>query len=195
MQLAKPLTLASGSAVRADLLRRAGLSFDVKISGVDEAALKQDHQDNAAGLALALAAAKAKAIHAEGLVIGADQLLECDGRLFDKPGDIAAARTNLQFFRGKTHILVAGVVLVEKGAVVWQHGERAVLTMRDFSDAFLDVYLSEIGNKALASVGCYQLEGVGAHLFERIDGDYFSILGLPLLPLLQALREHDGLCV
>ena len=193
MQLKKPLTLASGSAVRAALLRAAGLSFAVQASGVDEGALKKAHQGDTKKLALALAEAKARAVAVDGLIIGADQLLECDGRLFNKPRNIEEARENLLFLRQKIHFLVGGVVLVENNNVVWHHVGRVTMTVRKFSHAFLETYLAEIDTKTLDSVGGYQLEGLGAHLFERIEGDYFSVLGLPLLPLLQALRTHGGL--
>lgn len=193
MQLTKPLILASKSKIRADVLRGAGLAFEVKLSGVDEDILKTRHQGAAEDLALALAAAKAQAVEAEGLVLGADQILECDGILYDKPRDMAEARHNLGLFRDRTHYLVGGAVLVENGEVCWSHSGRVALTMRDFSDAFLEAYLAAAGEAILSSVGCYQLEGLGAHLFSHIDGDYFSILGLPLLPLLGGLRTHGGL--
>lgn len=193
MHLAKKLTLASKSRVRADILSAAGLAFDMQPSGVDEDVLKAAHAGDPPALAVALAEAKAKAVAADGLVIGADQLLHCDGRLFDKPKDMDEARANLRLFRGRTHQLIGGVVLLEKGETIWSHSQAVTLTMRDFSDVFLDAYLAAAGDTILASVGCYQLEGLGAHLFDRIDGDYFATLGLPLLPLLEALRRHGGL--
>ena len=197
MRLQKNLTLASQSKIRADLLRGAGLDFEIRISGVDEAALKLAHQGTAEELALALAAAKAQAVSAEhgsdGLIIGADQILECNGVLYDKPRNMAEARGNLLRFRGQTHYLVGAAVLLEAGEIVWSHHGRAGLTMRDYSEAFLDAYLEAAGTAVLGSVGCYQLEALGAHLFAAIDGDYFSILGLPLLPLLDGLRTHGGL--
>lgn len=197
MQLTKKLTLASKSQIRADILSGAGLAFDMQPSGVDEDVLKAAHQGNPPALAIALAEAKAKALtgneSVQGLIIGADQLLHCEGRLFDKPRDMDEARANLKFFRGKTHQLIGGVVLVEGGETLWTHHQAVTLTMRDFSDAFLQAYLEEAGTRILSSVGCYQLEGLGAHLFAHIDGDYFATLGLPLLPLLAALRVHGGL--
>ena len=200
MQLAKPLTLASGSAVRASLLRGAGLDFQIIVPQVDESLIKQEYhaqhaQKNVEELALILAQAKAHAVRVDGFVIGADQLLQCDGRLFDKPRTLDEARHNLQIFRGRKHQLIGGVVLAQSGKIIWEHVAQVDLTMRDFSDAFLDAYLAEVGDKILASVGGYQLEGAGVHLFEHIGrdaGDYFSILGLPLLPLLQALRHYGG---
>ena len=197
MKLTKNLTLASQSEIRAAILRGAGLAFNVCVSGVDEAALKAAHQGTAESLAGALAAAKARAVfddgQNEGLIIGADQILECDGVLYDKPRNMDEARRNLLRFRGKSHYLVGAVVLLENGQQVWSHCGRVALTMRDFSEPFLDAYLAQAGEAVLSSVGCYQLEGLGAHLFADIDGDYFSILGLPLLPLLDGLRAHGGL--
>ncbi|MBT5157685.1 MAG: septum formation inhibitor Maf [Rhodobiaceae bacterium] len=193
MQLDKKLTLASKSQIRAQVLAGAGLAFDVAPSGVDEDALKAVHSGDAAGLAVGLAEAKAMAVEADGLVIGADQVLQCDGVLYDKPCDLEEARANLKKFRNRTHYLIGGVVLVEDGQTLWTHHQKVSLAVRDFSDAFLDAYIEEAGDKILASVGCYQLEGLGSHLFESLDGDYFSTLGMPLLPLLQALREHGGL--
>ena len=197
MKLTKNLTLASQSKIRAAILRGAGLAFNECVSGVDEAALKAAHQGTAESLASALATAKARAVFDDGqnggLIIGADQILECDGVLYDKPRNMDEARRNLLRFRGKSHYLVGAVVLLENGQQVWSHCGRVALTMRDFSEPFLDAYLTQAGEAVLSSVGCYQLEGLGAHLFADIDGDYFSILGLPLLPLLDGLRAHGGL--
>ena len=197
MQLTKKLTLASKSQIRADILSGAGLAFDMQPSGVDEDVLKAAHEGDAPALAIALAEAKAKAVKGAGdattLIVGADQLLQCEGRLFDKPRNMDEARDNLKFFRGKTHQLIGGVVLVAGGETLWTHHQAVTLTMRDFSNGFLQAYLDEAGPQILNSVGCYQLEGLGAHLFTHIDGDYFATLGLPLLPLLQALRVHGGL--
>lgn len=193
MQLSKKLTLASKSQIRAHVLRGAGLTFDTAPSGVDEDILKQAHDGDAAGLAVALAEAKAKAVSADGLVLGADQILQCDGVLYDKPRNMEEARKNLMRFKGRTHYLIGGVALIEDGQTLWTHHQSVALSMRDFSDAFLDSYLTAAGEAVLASVGAYQLEGLGAHLFDAIDGDYFAILGMPLLPLLQALRTYGGL--
>lgn len=205
MPLSQNLILASKSKIRAQILTGAGLEFTPIVSGVDEDALKQTHQGDAAALAVALAAAKAQAVWQDGtieavqnsdmdtLIIGADQILQCEGVLYDKPRDLVEARHNLQKFRGRTHYLIGGVVLVNQGETIWSHTQSVALTMRDFSDDFLDEYLAAAGEAILASVGAYQLEGLGAHLFEAIDGDYFAILGLPLLPLLGALRQYGGL--
>ena len=188
----KPLTLASGSQVRAALMRGAGLEFDVAVSGVDEDAIKADYRGTPDALALKLAEAKARAVARDGLVVGADQILVCEGTLFDKPRDIDEARENLKKFRGRTHALVSGTVLLDDGAPVWSLSEQVSLTMRAFSDEFLEAYLLEAGDDVLKSVGCYQLEGPGVQLFEAVDGDYFAILGLPLVPLLGALRARSA---
>lgn len=194
------LILASASSVRQTLLRNAGLVFEAVDSRVDEDAIKAgfaegDRDRDAAtdALALKLAEEKALAVSARfpgALVIGADQILSCMGKRYDKPKSMAEARANLMEFRGRPHILHSGLVLAKDGGIVWRHSARATLTMRDFSDAFLDHYLAEAGSMVMKSVGCYQLEGPGVQLFEKIGGDYFSILGLPMLPLLAELRQH-----
>lgn len=192
MHMHKNLTLASGSQVRAELLRGAGLTFDVAVSGVDEDVIKKTHAGTPDELALKLAAAKASAVERGGLVVGADQILMCEGRLFDKPATMTAARENLKFFRGRSHALISGTVLLDNGTQTWSLTQQVHLKMRDFSDEFLDAYLEQAGENVLKSVGCYQLEGPGIQLFEAVDGDYFAILGLPLLPLLAALRARDA---
>ena len=188
----KSITLASGSQVRAALMRGAGLEFNVAVSGVDEDAIKADHRGTPDELALKLAETKARAVACDGLVVGADQILVCEGTLFDKPRDINEARENLKKFRGRTHALVSGTVLLDNGTPVWSLSEQVSLTMRAFSDEFLEAYLLEAGDDVLKSVGCYQLEGPGVQLFEAVDGDYFAILGLPLVPLLAALRARSA---
>tara|TARA_R110000824_G_scaffold118960_14_gene271937 strand:+ start:57108 stop:57689 length:582 start_codon:yes stop_codon:yes gene_type:complete len=189
------LVLASGSAVRATLLHQAGLSFDIQNSRVDEDAIKLGFADsNIDELALRLAEAKALAVSVnagDALVIGADQILSCNKARFDKPRDMAEARRNLLTYRGHTHRLHSGVVIAQNGNIVWRHSDHADLTMRNFSDAFLDHYLETVGEKVMTSVGCYQLEGPGIQLFEKIEGDYFTILGLPLLALLDELRSRQ----
>lgn len=192
-----PIVLASASSTRKSLLEAAGVPVVVETSEVDEAAIKAASSGGDTNqTALALAEHKALAVagrRSPALVIGADQMLECEGRWFDKPDDQRAARDQLRALRGKTHRLVTAVVLASDRQVRWRHVEAAVLTMRPFSDEFLDAYLARAGDAVLASVGAYQLEGLGAQLFDRITGDHFTILGLPLLPLLAALRAEGAL--
>ncbi len=190
------LLLASASATRAGLLKAAGVSFEAVASGVDEAPLKTalleegaDPAEVAARLALAKALAASK-VHPDDLVIGADQTLEFEGRLFDKAASLGEARERLALLRGRSHRLHAAVVTARSGERIWGETVTARLTMRDFSDAFLDAYLARNADVALWSVGAYALEGEGVQLFERIDGDYFAILGLPLMGLLNHLREQ-----
>lgn len=190
------LILASGSVARRRMLEAAGLAFDVDAPRVDEEAAKASLR--AAGLkprdqADALAELKALSVSRmrPGFVIGADQMLALGGEVFDKPPNAAEAKEHLLRLRGMTHELVTAAVVAREGAVIWRHIDTPKLTMRTFSDAFLDDYLSRAGDHVLRSVGAYQLEGLGAQLFERVEGDYFSVLGLPLLPLLAFLREHS----
>ena len=199
--MTRSLILGSGSAVRAMLLSQAGVEFEVVTSEVDEDAIKDEFSKSEQlgdtefatdKLALKLAEAKALAVAAkrpDALVIGADQILSCEGRRFDKPKSLDEARTNLKFFRGKPHILHGGIAIAQGDAIIWGHSDRATLTMRGFTDAFLEEYLARLGDEVLKSVGCYQMEGPGVQLFERIEGDYFTILGLPLLALLAELRR------
>jgi septum formation protein len=194
-----PIVLASASPTRAGLLRAAGISVMIDAAAIDEAEVKASLRAARAepgAIAQTLAELKAQRVsrrHAGSLVIGADQILECDGVLFDKPADPAAARIQLLALRGRAHRLVSAVVLVRDGQRLWHHVDRADLKMRDFSTSFLDRYLESADQAALSSVGAYQLEGIGAQLFAAIDGDYFTILGLPLLPLLDILREQGVL--
>ncbi|HEX5327968.1 MAG TPA: Maf family protein [Acetobacteraceae bacterium] len=190
------LILASASRARSSVLAGAGLSFQVEAARVDEAAVKQSARAEGAGVdetALILAELKAGRVSErvpEALVIGADQILVCEGAWFDKPADLPAAWTQLLALRGKTHVLSTAVVVQRRGQRLWQHVARPRLTMREFTDAFLDAYLAAEQVRLLTSVGAYRLEGRGVHLFEQIEGDYSAILGLPLLPLLAFLRQH-----
>lgn len=194
-----PILLASASVARRAVLSQAGLRFDTRVAGVDEAAIKESARAAAMpaeDAAILLAEAKAERIAArapEALVIGADQLLVCEGQWFDKPPDIAAARSQLQRLRGREHELVTALVCHRAGQRIWQHVAKPRLRMRDFSNAFLDAYLAAEGDALLTSVGAYRLEGLGVHLFDRIEGDQPAILGLPLLPLLGFLRQHGVL--
>lgn len=194
----RPLILASGSPYRRKMLQAAGLAFRVVPAGVDEAALKrglaaQTPKPTPAAIADALARAKAQSVsarHASATVIGADQILELAGELLDKPGDLAAARAQLECLRGKTHRLISAVVVAEAGQVLWTHIDEAVLTMRSFTQEFLDRYLAEAGPDLCQIVGAYEIEGPGIQLFERVEGDHFTIIGLPLMPLLAELRSR-----
>lgn len=192
-----PLILASGSATRARLLREAGLGFEIMRPAVDEDAVKESCRaegasvaDTAVMLAALKAASVARRLGPGVFVLGSDQMLACDGTWFDKPADLPAARKQLRALRGRAHALISAVVLMKDGERIWHHVDRAELVMREFSDEFLDDYLARAGADVLASVGAYRLEGLGAQLFARVRGDYFTILGLPLLPVLAILREH-----
>jgi len=192
---APELVLASASATRARLLEAAGLRPTIEPADIDEApikaACKADGND-AGACAVTLAEAKAQRVAGRmpgALVLGADQILVCDGQWFDKPRDRVAARAQLVALRGKRHVLATAAVLVKNGTVVWHALEQPALIMRRFSDEFLDAYLAAAGDAVLASVGAYQLEGVGVQLMAAVEGDHFAILGLPLLPLLDFLRD------
>lgn len=193
------IVLASGSRPRADMLANAGVPFTVDPAAVDESAVKSSMRASgadAATAAEALAATKAQQVsrrHVDSLVIGADQMLVCDGDWFDKPEDATMARRHLARLRGRSHELISAVCVVQGGTVLWHHVDAASLTMRPFSDRFIDEYLEKMGEKITATVGGYELEGLGAQLFSRIAGDCFTILGMPLLPLLDFLRGHGVL--
>lgn len=191
------LILASTSTSRQSILRAAGLVFDAVAPGVDEDVLKAGLLAEGAGprdIALALATEKALAVsrRTPGPVIGADQTLDLDGALFDKPADMAAARQTLTRLRGRTHVLHSAVVVADGGEIRWSLVDSPRLAVRAFSDAFLDDYLAGQGERVLSSVGAYLIEGAGIQLFDHIDGDHFAILGLPLLPLLNFLRSGPG---
>ena len=197
--LRDPLILASGSSTRARILADAGLPAVVDPASVDEEEIRAAfHAEGRDASACATALAESKAIrvsarHTGALVVGADQILECAGRWFEKPADIEAARAQLMALRGKPHALVSAAAVVRNGSVLWHTTDHAELTMRGFSDGFLDAYIATAGADLLGSVGAYRLEGLGAQLFERVEGDYFTILGLPLLPLLDFLRGNGAL--
>jgi len=192
------ITLASTSKARRALLEGAGVDFEAVDSGLDEEITKAWLTAQGAWpRKIAEALAEAKALKAAtgrtGLVIGADQTLEFETGLYDKVATLDAARERLKLLRGKPHQLHSAVVVAKDGTAVWRERASATLTMRDFSDDFLEHYLATEGAAALGSVGCYRLEGPGAQLFERIEGDYFAILGLPLLGLLAFLRDQGAL--
>lgn len=196
--MTEPIVLASMSGARRALLAGAGVPHRAVSPGVDEEAAKAAFRaEGAAPRDQADWLAELKAVRASqkhrGFVIGADQMLTCEGAAFDKAQSLSEARERLAYLRGREHQLLCAVVIAKEGAVLWRTLETARLTMRPFSDAFLDTYLAEHGEAALSSVGCYQLEGGGAQLFSRIEGDYFAILGLPLLPVLGQLRTLGAL--
>jgi septum formation protein len=193
------IILASGSPHRRALLRNAGLEFSVEKPEIDERAVEAALDDSGAtpeDVAMVLAEAKATAvseIHADALVIGSDQTLSLDDELFHKPADMEAARRQLLKLSGRTHQLSSAVVLARQGKAVWRHVAVAHMTMRRLDPAIIGRYLSKVGEAALSSVGCYQVEGEGIRLFDKIDGDFFTIVGLPLLPLLAELRERGAI--
>lgn len=193
------IILASASSARRTMLESAGISLTVDVAAVDEDAMKQAMRvetNNPGRVAETLAELKAvrvSARHPGALVIGADQMLDQDGLWFDKPKTTAEARAQLMSLRHRTHRLTSAVVAVRDGHRVWYHTDQALLTMRNFSDSFLDHYLETVGDAVRSSVGAYQLEGLGAQLFLSAEGDFFTILGLPLLPLLDFLRENGEL--
>jgi septum formation protein len=196
---APPLVLASSSATRIGLLRAAGLAFETTSPGVDEAAIKESAR--ADGLhptecALLLAELKARRISERlpaALVIGADQLLVCGERWFDKPADRAAAREQLRALAGQRHTLVTAVVCLRGGVRVWQHVAIPRLAMRALGETAIEAYLDAAGEAVTQSVGAYQVEGLGIRLFSAIEGEHAAILGLPLLALLGFLRQHGVL--
>ncbi len=190
--------LASGSKIRASILNAHGVRFQVVKPGVDESVIKIQAQQDGAGLediALRLAEAKCMAVaaHHGGLVIGADQILEFDGKPYDKPTSMAEARTRLMEMQGRSHTLINGAVVARDGQVIWRHVERPRLVMRGMTAGEIDAYLSAAGDDILSSVGAYQVEALGARLFDRIEGDYFAVLGLAVFPLFALLREEGAL--
>lgn len=195
------IVLASASPSRAAVLAAAGVSFRAVPSGVGEAAIRKRllaGRKTPAEVGMALAREKAKAVSSrpdwrDALVIGADQILEFEGGIVEKPKTMGEARAHLKRLRGKPHTLLASLAVFESGKAVCEIADRATLTMRDFSDSFLDRYLERAGRKVLTSVGAYQLESEGAQLFEKVEGDFFTILGLPLIPLLAFFRKAGAI--
>lgn len=192
-----PLVLASKSAIRRAILTNAGIPVETVPADIDERGIEARAGVSDAGEAAALLAReKAAAVSAQmpgRLVLGADQTLALGQRRFSKPADIASAYAQLRALSGQTHELHAALALVRDGATLFTHRDVARLTMRVLSDAYLDAYLDAVGSAAMDSVGGYQLEKIGIQLFERIDGDHFTILGLPILPLLKFLRQQGML--
>lgn len=188
------IILASASPARRALLEQAGVAFEVVPSDVDEAEIKDEltqKNESAETIAAALADAKALEVsrqYPKRLVLGGDQILTCNGALFDKPADRAGAAVHLRTLSGTWHSLETALAIAEAGNVTWRFQTAANLKMRTLSPSFIERYLSTVGDAVLSSVGAYQLEGYGAQLFDRIEGDFFTILGLPLLPVLEQLR-------
>jgi septum formation protein len=193
----KPLVLASKSASRRALLQGAGIPIEIMVADIDERGVEAKvGLADPGDVAVLLAKEKARAVsmqRPDRLVIGADQTLALGQRRFSKPVNRNAAREQLKALRGNTHALHSGVAIMRNGAVVFEHCAVARLSMRAFSDAFLDYYLDAAGDAVTASVGAYQVEGLGVQLFERIDGDHSTILGLPLIPVLDVLRREGAL--
>jgi septum formation protein len=188
------LILASASQARRRMLEHAGLALAVEAGDLDEKLVKKEAQGKGwtdEHLTCELARRKALLVaanHPGQLVLGGDQILDCMGRSLNKPANLDEAREQLSLLRGREHRLVSAAVLIKDGVEIWHTVDNARLRMRAFSDEFLDSYLEEIGERALSTVGAYEIEGPGAQLFEFVEGDHFTIQGLPLLPLLEALR-------
>ena len=188
------VVLASGSETRKSMLSAAGVFFEVLPAVIDEdeikSALRAEGSDSAF-IAESLAEHKARVVSRKlpsPLILGADQILECDNKIYSKPVNLAAAKEQLISLRGKDHTLISSVVVFRNAQRLWHNTDRALLRMRDFSNDFLDDYVAELGEELLEGPGCYKVEGLGIQLFSRITGDHFTILGLPLLPLLDYLR-------
>ncbi len=189
------LILASSSPFRRKLMENAGFTFKAHAADIDERSVEAALEgEGATPEAVALVLAKAKARHVSGqfpdaLVIGSDQTMSLGSHVFHKPRDMSDATNHLTLLSGKTHRLNSAIAISLNGDIVWEHVSSAELTMRHLSSEFIDHHLKRVGTAALGSVGAYQLEGEGIQLFSKIDGDYFTILGLPMLPLLEKFRE------
>ena len=192
------LTLASASPYRLEMLRRAGLAVEPVPSTIDERAAEEpllEAEAEPEDVASVLAEAKAADVSARtpGLVIGADQVLALDGAILHKPRDMEEARRRLLALSGRTHLLHSAAVLAENGETLWRHVETARMTMRDLDPGFIGRHLAAVGDVALTSVGAYQIEGPGVQLFDRVEGDLFTVIGMPLLPLLAELRRRGAI--
>ena len=191
--MSRPLLLASASEIRLHLLRNAGIEVRALPARIDEAAIRQSLEAEAAkphDIADALAEMKARKLadkHPEALVLGCDQILAFENRIYGKPETVEEARAQLASLRGQTHQLISALVLYDGGRPIWRHISRARLTMQEVSDGYLDAYLARNWHSIRHSVGAYKLEEEGIRLFSAIEGDYFTILGLPLLPLISYL--------
>lgn len=192
-----PLLLASNSSARRRVLEAAAVPIEIEAADIDERAVEMQSQlTDPAAVAMLLARSKAMAVsvrHPDRLVLAADQTLSLDNRRFSKPADRQAAAEQLRTLAGKSHQLHSAIALMSESRVLFEHCSVAKLTMRALSETMIDAYLDAAGSAALTSVGAYQIEGVGIHLFEKVDGDHFTILGLPLLPLLVYLRQQGWL--
>lgn len=191
--MTSPLVLASSSPFRRMLMENAGLTFESQAADIDERKIEAS-LEGASPDQVALTLARAKALevsqrHSGALVIGSDQTMSVGNRVFHKPKSLGEAKENLLSLSGKTHRLNSAIAIVRDHGVLWEHVSHADLTVRPLTEAFVDRYLARVGEKAFSSVGAYQLEGEGIQLFSEIEGDYFTILGLPMLPLLDKLRE------
>lgn len=192
----RTITLASGSAIRAAILKGAGVEFEIVRPDVDEAAIKQAALAGGKSLqetAQLLADEKARAVKVPGAVIASDQILNFEGRGFDKPASIDEARDRLTALQGREHSLINAVTIMRDGEIAFRRVDEPRLLMRAMSTAEIDAYLEAAGTEILASVGAYQVEGLGSRLFERIEGDYFAVLGLALHPVLGYLRREGFL--
>ncbi|MEL6829108.1 MAG: Maf family protein [Pseudomonadota bacterium] len=192
------IVLASGSASRRALMRGAGVICESVNPNVDEDSAKASMRKEGVSIAdqaMALAEMKALKISRQrpGLIIGGDQMLALEGEALDKPKDMVEARSHLRRLSGRPHTLETAIIVAENGQPVWRHLARPKLSVRPLSEAFIESYLERCGDAILSTVGAYQLEGMGAQIFSKIEGDYFSILGLPLLPLLDYLRVRGVL--
>jgi len=196
---AQPLLLASRSVGRRMALTQACIPFEIAPAEIDERRIEAEvirAGGDPDAVVLALSCAKALSLseaHRDRMVLGADQAGSLDGRIFGKPMDLLAAKAQLAAMAGRAHVLHSGLALARGGRVVFAGVAHAALTMRPLSEAFIDAYLAAVGEVALDSAGAYQIEGLGAHLFEKIEGDHWTILGLPLLELLAALRREGSL--
>lgn len=192
--LNKPLILASKSVARTSMLEQVGLSFDSIPADIDEDAYKREGL-NPQAIAEALAKAKAlhvSSFHPDVLVIGADQVLECEGELLSKADNAEQAKEKLKMLSGRTHRLISAVSVAHGGEILWSTCDEARLTMHDLDRGMLDVYCEKAGAALTRSVGAYELEATGSWLFEKVEGDFFTVLGMPLLPLLSYLRMTHG---
>lgn len=193
--MALSFVLASTSPFRKQLLQQAGLEFSTAAPNIDEREIeaRAEHQAlSPAGLSERLGCEKALAVSKTmpgALVLGGDQVMALGAQIYHKPQDLNAARTQLLSLRGATHVLNSSLALAKDGEIVWSHVSCAEMTVRMFSESFLDDYLAKVGERILKSVGGYQIEGMGVQLFSAIKGDYFTIIGVPLLPLMEKFRE------